>query len=99
MIDLTIKAAVTNAKAVFGGTIPSKVNSRQINTSFSNDEQYVYLPDDVNGTVNIYSMEGKQMKNIGVSGNRIGIYDLPAGAYILTLECVDGDIQVARFMK
>ena len=38
------------------------------------------------------------MKTLGVIGDRVGIYDLPQGNYVLTLTTADG-AQTARFMK
>ena len=99
MIDLTIKDVETSATAVFGGTTPTYVSKYQTNASFSSDDNFIYLPDDVEGTVRIFSMDGKQMKSLGVTGKQIGIYDLPAGAYIVTLNSNDGETKVARFLK
>ena len=69
--------------AVFGGTTPTYVSKYQTNASFSSDDNFIYLPDDVEGTVRIFSMDGKQMKSLGVTGKQIGIYDLPAGKYLV----------------
>ena len=99
MIDLTIKDVETTAKAVFGGTAPTYVSQYQTNASFSSDDSFIYLPDNVEGTISIFSMDGKQMKSIGVAGKQVGIYDLPAGAYIVTLNTNDGETKVARFLK
>ena len=99
MIDLTIKDVETTAKAVFGGTAPTYISQKQTNASFSSDDSFIYLPDDVEGTVSIFSMDGKQMKSLGVAGKQVGIYDLPAGAYIVTLNTNDGETKVARFLK
>ena len=99
MIDLTIKDVETTAKAVFGGTTPTYISKMHTNASFRSDDSFIYLPDDVEGTVSIFSMDGKQMKSIGVTGKQVGIYDLPAGAYIVTLNTASGETQVARFLK
>lgn len=99
MIDLTIKDVETTAKAVFGGTAPTYISQKQTNASFRSDDSFIYLPDDVEGTVSIFSMDGKQMKSLGVAGKQVGIYDLPAGAYIVTLNTNDGETKVARFLK
>lgn len=99
MIDLTIKDVETSAMAVFGGTTPTYVSKYQTNASFRSDDSFIYLPDDVEGTVSIFSMDGKQMKSLGIAGKQIGIYDLPAGAYIVTLNSNDGETKVARFLK
>jgi len=42
---------------------------------------------------------GKLMKNIGVSGGKVGIYDLPKGVYVITVSSGNEDTKVARFMK
>lgn len=99
MMDLKITEPVTTAKAVFGESIPTKVKRFETNASFNSDGRFIYLPENVKGTVSIYSFDGKLMKNLGVSGDQIGIYDLPAGAYIITLKSDDGETKVARFMK
>jgi len=99
MIDYTIKQPITTATATFSGDVPSKINKRTTNTSFDSDGQYVYLPSDAQGSVNIYSVDGKLMKNIGVSGGKVGIYDLPRGAYVITVSSGNEDTKVARFMK
>ena len=99
MMDLKITEPVTTAKAVFGETVPTKVKKFVTNTTFNSDGRFVYLPENVSGTVSIYAFDGKLMKNLGVSGDQIGIYDLPTGAYIITLKSDDGDTKVARFMK
>ena len=99
MMDLKITAPITTAKAVFGETVPTKVKQFETNTTFNSDGRFVYLPENVKGTVSIYAFDGKLMKNLGVSGDQIGIYDLPTGAYIITLKTDDGDTKVARFMK
>ena len=99
MIDYTIKQPVTTATAIFSGDVPSKINKRTTNTTFESDGQYVYLPSDAEGSVNIYSVDGKLMKSIGVSGGKVGIYDLPKGAYVITLSSGNEDTKVARFMK
>jgi hypothetical protein len=99
MIDYTIKQPVTTATAIFSGDVPSKINKRTTNTTFESDGQYVYLPSDAEGSVNIYSVDGKLMKSIGVSGGKVGIYDLPKGAYVITVSSGNEDTKVARFMK
>ena len=99
MIDLTITAVETTAKAVFGQTIPSKVSTLQTNASFDSDNQFIYLPENVEGTMRIYALDGKLMKSIGVVGQQVGIYDLPMGAYVVTLSTDNGETKVARFLK
>ena len=99
MIDYTIKQPVTTATAVFSGEVPTKITKRTTNTTFDSDGQYVYLPSNAEGSVNIYSVDGKLMKNIGVSGGKVGIYDLPKGVYVITVSSGNEDTKVARFMK
>ena len=100
MIDFTIKDATTTAKAVFSGTATSRASVKQdmTNVSLRYDDQFVYFSADVEGSVSIYNIDGKQMKTLGVIGDRVGIYDLPQGNYVLTLTTADG-AQTARFMK
>jgi hypothetical protein len=100
MVDLKITEPVTTAKAVFGGTVPTKAPSlMQTNADFSSDGRFVYLPENTEGTVRIFATDGKLMKSIGVDGNQVGIYDLPAGAYVFTLSIDGGETKVARFIK
>ena len=99
MIDLQLKNAVTTATAVFGGAVPTKVKEFRTNASFSSDGRFVYLPDNTKGKVSIFSLDGKLMRSIGVNGNQVGIYDLPTGAYVITLDTDDGGTQIARFLK
>lgn len=99
MIDLTITSPLTTATAVFGGNSnPSQIRESSVNTTFSYDESYVYLPSDIQGKADIYSTDGKQVKSMGVVGDKIGVYDLPQGAYILTLTTKDA-VEIARFQK
>ena len=99
LIDFKIKEAHTDAKAVFSGTITSAAKVRMTNNLAINiDENYIYLSDDTEGVARIYSSEGKLMKNIGVVGGQIGIYDLPAGVYILSFQGENGT-QTTRFVK
>jgi len=103
MLDLTISNPQTKAKAVFGDATPdpnpTQVRQSSINATFSFDESYVYLPQSIEGKADIYSVDGKQVKSLGVSGNKIGIYDLSQGNYVLILNS-DTDIpQVAKFNK
>ena len=100
MIDFTIKDATTTAKAVFSGTVTSRASVKQdmTNVSLRYDDQFVYFSADVEGSVSIYNIDGKLMKTLGVIGDRVGIYDLPQGNYVLTLTTADG-AQTARFMK
>ena len=98
MVDLTISETETTAKAVFGGT-PTAIAPKQANASLRSDNQFIYLPDNAEGTVRIFSLDGKLMKSIGVIGQQVGIYDLPTGAYVVTLTTGSGETQVARFLK
>ncbi len=99
MIDVTIPASVTKAKAVFGSGSHSQVRQSSINTSFQFDNNYIYLPSAVQGEVNIYAADGKLTKSLGILGDKIGIADLPEGNYIAVLSCGDEPTQVARFNK
>ncbi len=99
MIDLKLKEVHTDAKAVFSGAVTSTGNVKMMNTlAFSIDDSYIYLSDDTEGVARIYSSEGKLLKNIGVVGGQIGIYDLPAGVYILTFQGENG-AKSTRFVK
>lgn len=98
MIDFTTKTHTTTATAVFGGTVPSMIRSVQTDGTIDYDDNYINLPQDVEGTANIYTLDGKQVKSIGVIGDKVGIYDLPAGAYIMSLKS-DAGIINARFLK
>jgi hypothetical protein len=101
MIDLTITTPQTAATAIFNGSASphTQIRIAPVNTTFSYDDSYVYLPSEVQGKVSIYSSDGKLAKSIGVAGDKVGIYDLPQGTYVLTLTPVTGDTQVARFLK
>lgn len=98
MIDFKTKTHTTTATAVFGGTVPSKVRSVQADGTIDYDDNYINLPQDVEGTANIFTLDGKQVKSIGVIGDKVGIYDLPTGAYIMSLKS-DAGIINARFLK
>lgn len=98
MIDFKTKTHTTTATAVFGGTVPSKVRTVQADGTIDYDDNYINLPQDVEGTANIFTLDGKQVKSIGVIGDKVGIYDLPTGAYIMSLKS-DAGIINARFLK
>lgn len=98
MMEFKTTAANTTAKAVFGGNVPSKIRNMQTNTSLSFDENYVTLPSQMEGVARIFTLDGKQVKRMGVASDQIGIYDLPAGAYILSFEH-DGGVINAQFLK
>ena len=101
MLDLTISSHKTVAKAVFSGSSsgPTHVKQSSINSSFNFDDNYIYLPQTIQGKADIYTIDGKQVKSLGVAGDRIGIYDLEQGNYLLVLESESGDTKVARFNK
>ena len=99
MIDVTIPASVTKAKAVFGGGSQTQIRQSSVNTSFQFDDNYIYLPSAVQGEASIYAADGKLTKNLGILGDKIGIADLPEGNYIIVLSCGDEPTQVARFNK
>lgn len=98
MIDFKTKTHTTTATAVFGGTVPSKIRTVQADGTIDYDDNYINLPQDVEGTANIFTLDGKQVKSIGVIGDKVGIYDLPTGAYIMSLKS-DAGILNARFLK
>lgn len=100
MIDFTIKDPITKAKAVFGGSATNRASVKQEMTTINvkYDDQFVYFSADVEGSVSIYNIDGKLVKSLGVIGDRVGIYDLPQGSYVLTLTTADG-AQTARFQK
>ena len=101
MLDLTVSSHRTVAKAVFTGASSNLIQVRQsnVNTSFNYDENYIYLQQDIQGKADIYSIEGKQIKSLGVAGDKIGIYDLSQGNYLLILESDADMTKVARFYK
>lgn len=101
MIDFTIKEPVTKATAVFGGQATNRVRRVQQDMTTINvkyDDQFVYFSAEVAGSVNIFNIDGKLVKKLGVIGDRVGIYDLPQGSYVLTLTTSDG-AHTARFQK
>lgn len=101
MLDLTVSSHRTVAKAVFTGASSNLIPVRQsnVNTSFNYDENYIYLQQNIQGKADIYSIEGKQIKSLGVAGDKIGIYDLSQGNYLLILESDADMTKVARFYK
>ena len=88
----------TVAKAVFGGTDHNGVRTIQSNTSLSFDDQYITLPGEMEGTARIFTLDGKKVKQMGIVGDQIGIYDLPAGAYVLSFKH-DGGVINSQFLK
>lgn len=98
VIDLVLTEVNTDAKAVFGGSVASGVRQVELDASVQSDDNYIYLPEGTEGTARIYTFDGRLTKSIGVVGGQIGIYDLPAGAYILSFKGNSG-VQNARFIK
>lgn len=98
VIDLKLTAVNTIAKAVFGGTIVSAVKAMNSGLAFDIDDNYINLGEDVVGTAKIYTSDGRLVKEIGVVGGQIGIYDLPEGTYILSFKDASG-VKNNRFSK
>lgn len=98
MMEFKTTEINTTAKAVFGGSVPSKIRSMQTNTSLNFDDQYITLPSKMEGVARIFTLDGKQVKRMGVASDQIGIYDLPKGAYILSVQH-DGGVINAQFLK
>jgi len=101
MVDMTITDPETTAKAKFGEASSAPTQARQLkaNASFSTDGQFVYLQGNIEGTAQIFTFDGKLMKRLGVIGDRIGIYDLPTGAYLIKVTDESGTVQVGRVLK
>ncbi|WP_289458428.1 hypothetical protein, partial [Klebsiella pneumoniae] len=72
MLDRTISSHKTVAKAVFSGSSsgPTHVKQSSINSSFNFDDNYIYLPQAIQGKADIYTIDGKQVKSLGVAGDR-----------------------------
>jgi len=87
----------TTAKAVFGGKTDA-VRQLQTNTSLEFNDSYITLPGDMEGVARIFTLDGRQVKQMGVVGDQIGIYDLPKGAYVLSFQH-DGGVINAQFLK
>lgn len=98
MMDFKITELTTEAKAVFGENNPSNVRPVMSNSSLDYDDCYITLPGEMEGTARIYTFDGKLVKQLGVVGDQIGIYDLPAGAYVVSFQHGDGVIN-AQFLK
>lgn len=98
VLDFKTSEPETTAKAVFGGMSSAVTRPMMANTTLNSDGRYIYLPAEVEGTARIYTLDGKLTKTIGVVGDQIGIYDLPTGAYVLTMESESGMVN-ARFLK
>ena len=101
VLDFTVRDGQTTAHAVFTGTPALRVKSLKENAteiSVRIEGNYIVLSEEAEGTANIYSADGKLMKSIGVCGDHIGIYDLPAGIYVMNLDSNLG-IQTTRFVK
>lgn len=98
MIDFKTTVQHTTAMAVFSNSASSVLSPMQSNSSLIFNDSYITLPADMEGTARIFTLDGKQVKQIGVVGDQIGIYDLPTGAYVLSFQHDDGVIN-ARFLK
>ena len=102
MIDYTAKEDEITAIAHFSGEITTGVKgvkaptTEQITVSIEGGT--LRLPDFIEGDASFYSVDGRLVKQVGVIGDRIGISDLPAGAYVLTIG-VEGRTLSARFVK
>ena len=98
VIDFKITEQDNTATAIFGGSETSRIQGVQDSQPLDFNDRYITLPNDMKGMATIYTLDGKQMKQLGVAGNQIGIYDLPTGAYILSFKH-DGGVITARFIK
>ena len=98
MIDFKTTDQHTVATAVFSGLSTAVSSPIQTNGSLDFNDSYITLPNEMEGSARIYTLDGKLVKQIGVVGDQIGIYDLPAGAYVLSFQHSDGVIN-ARFVK
>ena len=98
MIDFKTTSQNTEATAVFSGSSTAVSRPMQTNSSLDFNESYIILPNEMEGSARIYTLDGKLVKQIGVVGDQIGIYDLPAGAYVLSFQHEEGAIN-ARFVK
>lgn len=98
VIDFKITEQDNTATAIFGGSETSRIQGVQDSQPLDFNDRYITLPNEMTGVATIYTLDGKQMKQLGVAGNQIGIYDLPTGAYILSFKH-DGGMITARFIK
>ena len=98
MIDFKTINRKTEATALFSGASTAVSRPMQTNSSLDFNESYITLPNEMEGSARIYTLDGKLVKQIGVVGDQIGIYDLPAGAYVLSFQHEEGVIN-ARFVK
>lgn len=101
MIDFTVKDDVTTATAKFSGDIHNFVKAADSSIDRIEvrvDGNYLVLPASVEASASIYAADGHLAKRTGVVGDRMNISDLPAGAYILSLNC-QGKLQNAKFLK
>lgn len=98
MIDFKTTDQHTVATAVFSGLSTAVSSPIQTNGSLDFNDSYITLPNEMEGSARIYTLDGKLVKQIGVVGDQIGIYDLPAGAYVLSFQHEEGAIN-ARFVK
>lgn len=98
MIDFKTTAQETVATAVFSGNSSAVSTPVHPSNSLEFSESYITLPGEMEGTARIYTFDGKLVKQLGVVGDQIGIYDLPAGAYVVSFQHGDGVIN-AQFLK
>lgn len=98
VIDLKLTQPNTTAKAIFSGAITSAAKTMLSGLTFDIDDNYIYLGDDTEGTAKIYTSDGRLVKEIGVVGGQIGIYDLSTGTYILSFRDESG-VKSTRFSK
>ena len=98
VVDFKITEQNTLATAVFGGSGTNKVQAIQAGQSLDFNNRYITLPNEMTGVATIYTLDGKLVKQLGVAGDQIGIYDLPTGAYVLSFKH-DGGVITARFIK
>lgn len=99
MIDFKTTESNTTATAIFGNGAINNIQAVESgNFDLKFGEKYITLPRDVEGSARIYTLDGRLVKSVGVVGDQIGIYDLPTGNYLISLEH-DGTTTNARFLK
>ena len=101
IMDFKIKDDITVATAQFNSGIATRIQSKDSNVqpiNVSIDGNYLILPNDIEASAAIYSIDGRLTKSLGVVGDRINIGDMPSGTYVLTL--TNGGLrQSAQFVK